>query len=206
MLDDRFRRLHERMTRRAGIADERPDAADDRLQAAVSVVLRAGERMDVLLIKRATSERDRWSGHMALPGGRWETDDPGLLSTATRETLEETGVDLVSDGIVLGRLGDMAPSSPRLPRMRIAPYVFGVPAETGAFVASYELESVHWVPLDLLAAPGTRSTVKITFPDATARFPSYNVVGEHVWGLTHRILADFLERYGTEHQTLDPER
>lgn len=195
LLDDRFRRLREGIARHREIDDERPDPADDRLQAAVSVVLRAGEGLDLLLIKRATSERDRWSGQMALPGGRWERQDSGLLTTATRETLEETGVDLDADGVVLGRLPDMAPSSPRLPRMRIAPYVFGVPAETGAVVASYELDSVHWVPLDLLASPDVRSTVEIEFPDARARFPSFSVVGEHVWGLTHRILTDFLERY-----------
>ena len=70
-----------------------------------------------------------------------------------RETLEETGVDLLRGGVPIGRLDDVEPSSPRLPKMRIAPYVFAVPEETEARVASHELHSVHWIPLDLLASP-----------------------------------------------------
>ena len=79
--------------------------------------------------------------------------------------------------------------------MRIAPYVFGVPADTEARVASPELESVHWVPLDVLRAPETVAVARIVFTDFSKTFPSFHVVGEHVWGLTHRILSDFLERY-----------
>jgi 8-oxo-dGTP pyrophosphatase MutT (NUDIX family) len=175
--------------------DEAPDPASDRMEAAVALVIRARERLDFLLIKRAAHERDPWSGHMALPGGRWETEDPGLLHTAMRETFEETGVELVRHGIPLGRLLDVAPQSSMLPKMRIAPYVFGVPADTEAVVASRELQSVHWIPLDVLAAPETATETRIHFSGFSKTFPSYHVVGEHVWGLTHRILTAFLERY-----------
>jgi 8-oxo-dGTP pyrophosphatase MutT (NUDIX family) len=187
--------LRDRLSATRSLTDERPESPDTRLEAAVALVIRARPPMDLLLIKRAVSERDPWSGHMALPGGRWEQDDSGLLRTAKRETLEETGVDLERVGTPLGRLDDVAPSSPRLPPMRIAPYVFAVPAETEATVASAELESVHWVSLDVLAHPETASSVKIRFPEFASRFPSYHVAGEHVWGLTHRILTRFLELY-----------
>jgi 8-oxo-dGTP pyrophosphatase MutT (NUDIX family) len=136
------------------------------------------EQLDFLLIKRAVHERDPWSGQMALPGGRWETDDSGLLHTAVRETFEETGLDLTSLGAPIGRLEDVAPSSPHLPKMRIAPFVFGVPAGAEARVASHELDSVHWVPLDVLAAPATAATTRIQFSGFSKTFPSYHVVGE----------------------------
>ena len=68
-----------------------PITAVGRMEAAVALVIRAGTDLDVLLIKRAEHEHDPWSGHMALPGGRWEPGDLGLQHTATRETLEETG-------------------------------------------------------------------------------------------------------------------
>lgn len=177
------------------VTDERPGPATTRMEAAVALVIRARDDLDFLLIKRATSERDPWSGQMALPGGRWERDDSGLLRTAQRETWEETGIDLGSVGSPLGKLTDVTPSSPRLPPMRIAPYVFGVPADTEARVASPELESVHWVPLDVLRAPETVASARIVFTGFSKTFPSFHVVGEHVWGLTHRILSDFLERY-----------
>lgn len=193
--DPRLRILRDSLDPGSGIRDERPDPATDRLEAAVSLVIRAGERLDFLLIKRATHDRDPWSGHMALPGGRWEPHDSGLLRTAIRETLEETGIDLEGHGSPLGRLDDVAPASPRLPPIRIAPFVFGVPADTRAAVTSHELESVYWVPIDDLRAPETSATVHIERPDFSKRFPSYNVVDEHVWGLTHRILTNFLARY-----------
>jgi 8-oxo-dGTP pyrophosphatase MutT (NUDIX family) len=194
--DPRLRALRERF----GVdpLDELPDPSLDRMEAAVALIVRARPVLDVLLIKRATHERDPWSGQMALPGGRFEPLDSGLLGTAIRETAEETGVDLAAAGAPLGRLDDVAPASPHLPRMRIAPYLFAVPANTAARVASHELEAVHWVPLDVLAHPETASTTRIHFSGFSKTFPSYHVVGEHVWGLTHRILSGFLERVPNE--------
>lgn len=195
--DARLARLRALFGEAGHVRDEVPDPAAERIEAAVSLVLRARPSLDFLLIKRAILERDPWSGQMALPGGRWERGDSGLLHTARRETLEETGIDLAALGTPLGRLDDVAPVSPRLPKMRIAPFVFCVPGDTEAFVASPELESVHWVPIDALLAPETTSTVTIRFPEFSSDFPSYHVAGEHVWGLTHRILASFLELYPT---------
>ena len=81
----------------------------NRMDAAVALIVRPRISMDVLLIKRSTNERDPWSGHMALPGGRWEPGDAGLKQTAIRETLEETGVDLTQESLELGRLEDCRP-------------------------------------------------------------------------------------------------
>ena len=181
-------------------------APGGRMEAAVALVLRPRPELDVLLIKRAVHERDPWSGHMALPGGRWEPGDPGLRHTAARETWEETGVDLRVDGVDLGKLDDVQPANPTLPIERIAPFAFAVPPETEAIVASHELESVHWVPIDLLAHPRTASTTRIHFSGFSKVFPSYHVVGEHVWGLTHRILTRFLEAYRETPWATPPER
>lgn len=191
--DPRFALLDAALEPSGEVPDERPDPAAGRMEAAVSLVIRARERLELLIIKRATHDRDPWSGHMALPGGRWEPGDSGLLGTAIRETLEETGIDLAARGRPLGRLDDVAPATPRLPPMRIAPFVFGVPGHVEAAVASYELESVHWIPIERL--PEASTTVRIDFSGFSKTFPSYGVGEEHVWGLTHRILAGFLERY-----------
>jgi len=193
--DPRFWVLSEALASYAGDANDPLVLEGDRLQAAVALVLRATPGLELLLIKRATSERDPWSGHMALPGGRRDAADADLIDTARRETREETGVDLGRNASALGRLDDVAPSRVRLPRLTIAPFVFGVSAETRAYVASEEVERVHWVSVEELRAPGTRSTVEIPLPGGLRGFPCYHVAGEVVWGLTYRIVEQFLEVY-----------
>ena len=193
--DRRFQELRDALATSPPALSDAELLSAHRLEAAVSIVVRAGADLDFLLIKRAISERDPWSGHMALPGGRWDQTDAGLIHTARRETREETGVDLGRIGVTLGRLRDVSPSSTRLPKMRIAPFVFGVPPETEASAASPEVDQVHWVPLDTLRETATGSSVEISLPNGQRTFPSYYVAGEHVWGLTHRILADFLHAY-----------
>ena len=193
--DARFGVLSEALASYAGGEVDPASHATDRLQAAVSVVIRGREELDFLMIKRARSERDPWSGHMALPGGRRDESDRDLRHTARRETLEETGVHLERVGAALGRLDDVAPSSPQLPELTISSFVFGVPADTAAWVASGEIEEIFWVSLEDLRNPDNHGTIEISLPRGPRDFPCYHLVGEHVWGLTHRILQHLLELY-----------
>jgi 8-oxo-dGTP pyrophosphatase MutT (NUDIX family) len=161
------------------------------------VIVRGGAELDILFIKRSRHDGDPWSGHVALPGGRWESPDETLLSTAIRETREETGVDL-SGALHLGRLEEVRPTSPRLPRLAIHPHVFGVRPGTEARVASHEVDAVHWVSLDELQRPETAGTIDISLPGGSRTFPCLRIRGEVVWGLTYRIITDFLDRYPEE--------
>jgi len=176
-----------------GRAASDPQPPEGHAQAAVSLILRTNAELELLLIKRALSERDPWSGHMALPGGRREPIDPDLTGTAIRETAEETGVELGSLGWHLGRLDQVSPTSKRLPLLTIVPYVFGVPHQVTASVNSPEVESVMWVELSTLRDPDTRGTTTIELPEGPKAFPCYQVGGHAVWGLTFRILTGFLE-------------
>lgn len=194
--DPRFWALSEALASYAGNSNDPLQLDGDYLQASVALVLRAREPLELLLVKRATSERDPWSGHMALPGGRRDPTDEDLQATARRETLEETAVDLARLGRPLGRLEEIATSGPRLPRLTITPYVFAVPRDIEACVANREIERVHWVSLAELRDPRSRGVVEIPLPGGTRSFPSFGVAGEHVWGLTYRILERFLEVYG----------
>jgi 8-oxo-dGTP pyrophosphatase MutT (NUDIX family) len=193
--DPRFWVLSEALASYAGDANDPLVLQGDVVRASVALVLRARDPLELLLIKRATSERDPWSGHMALPGGRRDEADADAVDTARRETLEETAVDLSGHGEQLGRLDDVRPSSVRLPRLSISPFVFGVPAHLDASVASREVDQVFWVSVDTLRDPTTRSSLSIPLPGGPTDFPSFFVQGEHVWGLTYRILEQFLEVY-----------
>lgn len=52
---------------------------------------------EVLFIKRASRVGDRWTGHVALPGGKRDTEDSDDIAAAVRETWEEIGLDLSTE-------------------------------------------------------------------------------------------------------------
>jgi len=171
------------------------------LQAAVAVVLRArGGRLEVLLIERARREGDPWSGHMAFPGGRVEPTDPSRQAAAARETREEIGLDL--DGPIahsLGRLSELlARGHGRPVPMRITPYVYGLLPEGAAPALRLDHDEVAdtlWVPLDFLADPANRQTMRWHPPGKDGpvfTLPCYRYDGRLVWGLTLEMLDELL--------------
>lgn len=185
-LKEDLRSLEERL-------DPTPEEAGNRTHAAVSLVLREGESLDLLLIKRAVSDGDPWSGQMALPGGRRDPSDATLLHTAMRETREEVSLPLEERGVHLGRLEPMSPASTRLPPITIFPFVFGVSEDTEAQVSSKEVDEILWVPVSGLQDPGVAGTVEIHYGDNQSRvFPCWRWGDRVIWGLTYRILSGFL--------------
>ncbi|TFH59708.1 MAG: CoA pyrophosphatase [Gemmatimonadales bacterium] len=194
--DPRLSTLREELLSLEERLDPFPEERDDRIHAAVSVILRVGEKLEILLIKRAEAEGDPWSGQMALPGGRRDPTDPTLLHTALRETAEETGLILEGIGVHLGRLEPVIPATTRLPPITIFPYVFGVGEGARAEASSREVDEVLWVPLVALLDRQATSTVEIHYGDNSSRvFPCLRVDDRVVWGLTYRILTGFFELF-----------
>lgn len=192
--DPRFWTLREALANYAGDPDDPEVRPGEALQAAVSLVLRGAEELELLLIKRARFDGDPWSGHMALPGGRRDPEDSTLLDTAVRETREEVGIALEEAGSLhLGRLEEVSPTSARLPSLAIHPFVFGVHRSTTARTESREVASAHWVPVAGLREEGAVESVEIQLRGEVRTFPCFRVEGEAVWGLTYRILTQFLE-------------
>lgn len=190
--DPRIRALQHTLEQHPATAVSR--RPEDR-EAAVAVLVRPHDELEILLIKRAEHEQDPWSGHMALPGGRRAATDADLIATALRETEEETHVPLRRIGALLGRLDEVAPATPRLPPLMIAPFVLGVPPGTQAAPDGREVDATLWVPISALRDEGAVSELLVELGEGgSRRFPSLNY-GEYViWGLTHRILTQFLGR------------
>jgi 8-oxo-dGTP pyrophosphatase MutT (NUDIX family) len=145
------------------------------------------------MIKRADYAGDPWSGHVALPGGRQEPGDASLEATAIRETREETAIDLSVDGRIIGRLDELQPSTPALPAIAIAPYV-AVLGGDPPMRPSDEVEAAFWVPLATLRDPASWSDMQIEVRGMRRTFPAFLYQGYVVWGLTERILRQFLRR------------
>lgn len=166
-------------------------------RAAVSLVMRVRGRAepDVLFIQRASYPGDPWSGHIALPGGRHEAGDASLEATAVRETREETAIDLAGRAAVLGRLDDLEPRTTILPRIVISPFVFALGGDQ-TVAPSAEVADVFWVPLAVLRDPATVHDTVIQLPGGARRVTSYQHEGRVIWGLTERILRQFLDLVG----------
>ncbi|GAA6028596.1 hypothetical protein JCM8097_007302 [Rhodosporidiobolus ruineniae] len=117
--------------------------------------------VEILYIKRATRGTDRWSGHMAFPGGRTEPDDESAEFTALRETWEEVAIDLADkDWISIGQLDDreITTSLGKRLLMILSPFIF---LHTSPYAPMPELQesevaSAYWIPLELLHPPGAK--------------------------------------------------
>jgi 8-oxo-dGTP pyrophosphatase MutT (NUDIX family) len=160
-----------------------PELEGAPLEAAVLVCLHGDA---VLLARRAQHPADPWSGHAALPGGRWEPGDASLLATALREAHEELGVDPLAHGRLLGALGTHLGRG-RISGVRIAVFVAALD-ERPELELSAELEAVYWVPLASLV-PMTAQVAELPGTDV----PAYALElpgGEQliVWGITYSIL------------------
>ena len=181
-------------------ADELNSSADGGLRlAAVALVLREGlEGPEMLVIKRSEAEHDHWSGHMALPGGRVEAEDESLLATAARETFEEVGLDPRAGGEAIARLSTIRPSSPYAPRVSVTPFVFVAPPEYHAAGATKELSlsgevaAAFWVPVDELKRGGRSAVFRMVFAGVEREWPAYPSQHGLIWGITERILTEFL--------------
>ena len=157
--------------------------------AAVSVTLTA-EAPSILLIRRAEREDDRWSGHMAFPGGRKSAEDADLLATARRETLEEVGVDLAG-ALLLGTLDDVATQNPALPPLVVRPFVLAIPRPV-PLRPNYEVAGAVWVLLQEFRSPGVFRPFEFSARGTRQLLPGYHLEAGLVWGMTEQILTPLL--------------
>ncbi|MFF2411794.1 NUDIX domain-containing protein [Streptomyces sp. NPDC058092] len=118
-----------------------PDIETIRYAADV-VCIRDGH---VLLIERGWPP---YKGRLALPGGHVDVGETAFCAAA-RELLEETGVEVSPDDLVLVGVYDRPGRDPRGRYVSVA-YAVTVPADTTA-QAKDDAVAVQWVPL---AEPG----------------------------------------------------
>lgn len=166
----------------------KPIEEEQKASAAVALLLNpVHEQITVLFVKRVNNPADPWSGQMALPGGKCELDDQNLKDTVTRETAEETGIDL--EGCQFLGVLEAVTSAPR-PDMKILPFVILCEREPAIILNEKELEGFVWISLaDLIQ---NRGSIDFGFGE----FPAYIVGDTVIWGLTYRIMERFFRIIG----------
>jgi 8-oxo-dGTP pyrophosphatase MutT (NUDIX family) len=163
--------------------------------AAVAAVVRITPGgTETLLMRRAESPLDPWSGHMSFPGGRQDPEDLTLLDTARRETKEETGLDLLESAQLIGQLDDLqAVARGATLDLVIRPFVFEL-REPRELAPNYEVAELVWAPIEPMRSGRLDTVWPYVHRDQRWDLPAFDVGGRIVWGLTHRILVSLFTR------------
>ena len=147
------------------------------------------------LIRRTTNPRDRHSGQVSFPGGRWEEHDEQLAHVALRETEEEIGIPAAQVELI-GQLTDLyIPVSNFL----VHPFVGILHGPPRFSPQPGEVESVLTPALTVFQTEQNRKTIDLTLPQGVTikNVPYFDVDGHIVWGATAMIMNEFLELVGT---------
>ena len=141
-----------------------------------------------LLFTKRTPHLTHHSGEISFPGGVREASDPDSVSAALRETWEEIGI-LPGDVEVLGELDDCH----SIHNYRVTPVVGIFPADYTLTVNEAEIERIIEVPLSHFGKPGVFRTEDWQWQGKRRAMYFYMHGEDEIWGLTARILKQFLD-------------
>ncbi|HSB73255.1 MAG TPA: CoA pyrophosphatase [Candidatus Methylomirabilis sp.] len=167
-------------------------APDGFRRAAVLLPLYETEAGPHLVLTKRTESVPTHKGQISFPGGGFEEADGDLCATALREAEEEIGLR-PQDVQVVGALDDTLTASTR---HVVRPFVGMVPHPYPFRLDAFEIESLIHLPIrELLCGAPFREEM---WERDGLRYPVYfyEHEGRTIWGLTARILKQFVEVVG----------
>ncbi|KAL8912206.1 MAG: hypothetical protein Q9171_002768 [Xanthocarpia ochracea] len=147
---------------------------------------------EVLFIKRAARKGDRWTSHIAFPGGGRDPGDKNDLAASIRETREEIGMDLDADHCLhVGNLSERIVTTwlGKTPLMVLCPFVFlQMRVDTDPLILQpAEVHSAHWVSFRALTSPYLYNFVR---SEVSGRFGRLD--GHFIGALTRLVFGQVL--------------
>ena len=164
--------------------------------AAVLITIHEGALgLQTTLIQRVSDDKDKHSGQISFPGGKYELVDADLVSCAIREAYEEINLDR-SSVEVLGKLSQLyIPVS----GFQVTPVVAIVSKEflVDLVPQPSEVSEILHVPIsDILAKETIRSKDMVMQSGIKLiNVPYFYLGGKVVWGATAMILNEFISIY-----------
>ena len=174
-----------------------PELSGDsvKIEASVALVLcEEGDDLSLLFIQRATHKSDRWSGHIAFPGGRLDAQDATSQQAAERETREEVGFAL-DDSQLIGRLDDLRGLSESI---LVSGYVYGL-AQRPQLAPNHEVQNAFWLSLGEIESKERNVERAFDYKGTDFVLPAIQVLDEDdpvLWGISYRFLELLMERVG----------
>lgn len=139
---------------------------------------------EILFIKRASRKGDRWTSHIALPGGKRDPTDADDKAAAVRECQEEVGLDVAAHGIEVGNLPQRLVTTHwgKKPLLVLCPYLFLLTTHDvpPLKLQPTEVAATHWVPIRSLQAKECRT---VAFEDVSSRLANQET-GVRKWMLS----------------------
>ena len=160
---------------------------DGHKPAAVLIPIQERQDGDYLVLTKRADHLPTHKGQIAFPGGRVDAGDADVVQTALRESQEEIGIDPERVRI-LGRLDEFTAGYGLI----VTPVVGVIPAHCEFRLDPAETTAVASVPIrSLMEQPNFTLDPR----PSPGGHPSYHfyVNGWDVWGVTARIIAQFLE-------------
>ena len=155
--------------------------------AAVLIPLQEKDDGDYLVLTQRANHLNHHSGQIAFPGGRVDDSDADEIDAALRESHEEIGI-YPRHVRVLGRLDQIDAAY----GYRVTPFVGVIPARYEFRLNPAETAAVSAVPIAALLEPANFVVNDYLSPRGQPSYHFY-VNGWDVWGVTARILVQFLE-------------
>jgi len=172
----------------------KPGFAPDQAKPAAALLLLfpVGGQAAILLTKRAP-DLPNHAGQVSLPGGAVDVDEP-IDEAALREAEEEVGLAR-ADVRVIGRLTPLhIPVSGFVlhPVVGVAAVRPVMRAEPG------EVDRIIEAPVAELLDPGRHHRANRVRDGFEFEMPYFDLDGEHVWGATAMVLAEFAAVLGVQ--------
>jgi 8-oxo-dGTP pyrophosphatase MutT (NUDIX family) len=156
--------------------------------AAVLIPIQERPDGEYLVLTKRGDNMPTHKGQIAFPGGRMHVGDTDLVATALRESHEEIGI--VPEHVrVLGRLDEFTAGY----GIVVTPVVGVIPPQYDFCVDPAETSAIASVPIRSLMEPGTYIKNAHLSPGGHPSYHFYVNNGWDVWGVTARILVQFLE-------------
>jgi 8-oxo-dGTP pyrophosphatase MutT (NUDIX family) len=156
-------------------------------QAAVLMPVLEYEQESHFLLTLRTEEVQTHKGQISFPGGMREGEE-ALMDTAIRETFEEVGIE--SDCIeILGRFHDYV----SINNFRVTPFAAFIHPPFTIKPQVREVAEVLHVPFTTFQDPSRLRIEKRAHADKETDVYYYSYGTHQIWGLTARIIKDFLD-------------
>jgi 8-oxo-dGTP pyrophosphatase MutT (NUDIX family) len=155
--------------------------------AAVLIPIQERSDDDYLVLTKRADHLSTHKGQIAFPGGRVDPSDADVTAAALRECYEEIGIGPERVRI-LGRLDEFTAGY----GLVVTPIVGVIPAHCEFRIDPAETAAVASVPIASLMQPPNCTLSDSLSPGGHPNYHFY-VNGWDVWGVTARIIAQFLE-------------